>query len=239
MQYFINTTKELGIQTRMIECLIQAEFSETSSASLESKLESAQNFTSESKLESNLDSAPESKQDFTSESSPASDANTANTTSDASTTTTATKFLHEYEMLGLIGDDAISQALQFSTKEKNPSIALILEILTQLYQKLARIEQHLLKEQQSLPPLENSGSIRALGHGVICFDNKYFTTNKLYYVRFCLPNASQRTMSVFAKAVAPEILHITRMHSHDSDALDSYIVSKEMEQLRQKRIRND
>lgn len=226
MQYFINTTKELGIQTRMIECLIQAEFSEVSSAALESKLESA----------------PESKQDFTSESNldSAPKSSPANTTSDANAANdTTTKFLHEYEMLGESGNDTISQALHFATKEKNPSIILTLEILTQLYQKLARIEQYLLKEQQILLPLENSGSLKALGHGVICFDNKYFTTNKLYYVRFCLPNVSQRIMGVFAKAVAPEILHITRMHSHDSDALDSYIVSKEMEQLRQKRIRND
>ena len=148
-------------------------------------------------------------------------------------------FLQEYEMLGESANDVVSQALYAHSRERDTNNALVLELLIQMYKKITKIEQFLLKDSRILLPLQQQGGIVALGHGVICCGEEYFVSDRIYYARFCLPNVSWRTISVFARAITNTILRITHIHSHDNSALDGYIVSKEMEQLRQKRIGND
>ncbi len=182
-QDFIQTIHDAGIQTRIIECLIDMEFQQ---------------------IQDNKEI-----------------------------------YLKEYQMLGESGNDIISQTSHFISKEKNTTNMLVLELLTQIYQKLSRIEKYILQEHQILIPLEHKGTINALGHGIIGCSEAYFTPKQEYYIRLCLPYISQRIIGLFAHSIDTHILLITASYSYDTDALDSFIVSKEMEYLRQKRIKHD
>ncbi|MBR2494124.1 hypothetical protein [Helicobacter sp.] len=153
------------------------------------------------------------------------------------------KFLQEYETLSAMGHDLIAQAMHFASKEKSTSLILVLELLVDLQQRLSKIESHILQEKNILLPLEVQGVLYGLGHGVLCVKESAFIKGRFYYARFCLPNFSQRVIGVFACAIAENILQIVRIHSHNTQAIDSFIVSMEMEQLRQRqlqqRIKND
>lgn len=156
------------------------------------------------------------------------------------------ELLQEYETLSAMGNDLIAQAMHFASKEKSTSMILVLELLIDLQQRLSKIESHILQEKQILLPLEAQGVLYGLGHGVLCVKEKAFIKDRFYYARFCLPNLSQRMIGVFACAIAEDVLQIVRIHSHNTQAIDSFIVSMEMEQLRQRqvaqfqqRIRND
>lgn len=148
-------------------------------------------------------------------------------------------FMKEYELLNASSSDLIAQALHFSAKEKNTSLVVILELLIELHQKVSRLEQHLLEQTQARLTLKEQRTIHALGHGVLCCREASFMLDRFYYVRFALPNAQQRDIGLFARAISPEILQIARIHSSNTSALDSFIVAKEMEQLRQKRTACD
>lgn len=148
-------------------------------------------------------------------------------------------FLQEYELFGEKNNDIISQVLHTIPKEKDTTSVLILELLAQIYQKLAKIEHHIDKSSDALLPLQNKGVINALGHGIVCCGNAEFVPNGLYYLRFCLPNMPYRFVAVFGEAINAKVIKITTMHSSDIMALDSYIANKEMEYLRQKRNKND
>lgn len=142
--------------------------------------------------------------------------------------------LQEYETLGAMGNDLIAQAMYFGAKEKNTSIALVLELLIDMQQRLSRLEGHILQDEQNLLPLESSGIMLGLGHGVLCVRDGGFSKSGFYYARFSLPTLSQRVIGVFACALTDSLLQIVRIHSHNTQALDSFIASKEMEQLRQR-----
>lgn len=148
-------------------------------------------------------------------------------------------FINEYELLNTASSDLIAQALHFSTKEKNTSLVVILELLIELHQKVSRIDQHILEQKQTRLTLKEQHTLHALGHGVLCCGGASFMLDRFYYVRFALPNAQQRDIGLFARAISPEILQIVRIHSSNTSALDSFIVAKEMEQLRQKRTACD
>ena len=142
------------------------------------------------------------------------------------------KIAKEYQILGEQGSNTISQAMGYLHKESDSTNAMIIELLSQIYQKVARIERVVMKTSDEFVALECSASIAAFGHGVICCTEECFGVGDSYYARFVLPNILQRTIGVYANALSPQILQFTSIHSSDVRALDSFIASKEMEQLR-------
>lgn len=148
-------------------------------------------------------------------------------------------FLREYELLNASSSDLIAQAIHFAGKEKNTSLTLILELLMDLHEKITRLEEHVLAHKRARLELPASATIHALGHGVLGCGGAGLVEGRFYYVRFALPSAASRDIAAFARALSPELLQIVRIHSTNTTALDSFIVAKEMEQLRQKRTAHD
>lgn len=138
----------------------------------------------------------------------------------------------EYQILGEQGSNTISQAMSYLHKEGDSTNAMIIELLSQIYQKVSRIERVVMKTSDEFVALECKASIAAFGHGVICCNEECFGVGEDYYARFVLPNILQRTIGVYAKSLNPQILKFTSIHSSDVSALDNFIASKEMEQLR-------
>lgn len=143
----------------------------------------------------------------------------------------------EYQVLGEQGNDIISQAMHFLNKESDSSNAMIIELLSQIYQKVAKIERIVMRESSQLIALDFRTSVAAFGHGVICCEEECFRVGEEYYARFVLPNVLQRIIAVYAHAITPQIIKITSAHSSDMRVLDNYIAAKEMEQLREQRTK--
>lgn len=181
-QYFIKATQSAGIQTRIVPCVLELEYTPLKSLS----------------------------QDAVSK---------------------------EYQVLGEQGNDIISQAMHFLNKESDSSNAMIIELLSQIYQKVAKIERIVMRESSQLIALNFHTSVAAFGHGVICCEEECFGVGEEYYARFVLPNVLQRIIAVYAQAITPQIIKITSAHSSDMRVLDTYIASKEMEQLREQRTK--
>ena len=181
-QYFIKATQSVGIQTRIVPCVLELEYAPLKSLS----------------------------QDIISK---------------------------EYQILGEQGNDIISQAMHFLNKEGDSSNAMIIELLSQIYQKVAKIERIVMKESSQLITLDFHTSVAAFGHGVICCEKECFRVGEEYYARFVLPNVLQRTIAVYTQAITPQIIKITSAHSSDMRVLDNYIVAKEMEQLREQKTK--
>lgn len=181
-QYFIKATQSVGIQTRIVPCVLELEYAPLKSLS----------------------------QDIISK---------------------------EYQILGEQGNDIISQAMHFLNKEGDSSNAMIIELLSQIYQKVAKIERIVMKESSQLITLDFHTSVAAFGHGVICCEEGCFRVGEEYYARFVLPNVLQRTIAVYTQAITPQIIKIASAHSSDMRVLDNYIVAKEMEQLREQKTK--
>ena len=181
-QYFIKATQSVGIQTRIVPCVLELEYAPLKSLS----------------------------QDIISK---------------------------EYQILGEQGNDIISQAMHFLNKEGDSSNAMIIELLSQIYQKVAKIERIVMKESSQLITLDFHTSVAAFGHGVICCEKECFSVGEEYYARFVLPNVLQRTIAVYTQAITPQIIKITSAHFSDMRVLDNYIVAKEMEQLREQKTK--
>ena len=84
----------------------------------------------------------------------------------------------EYQILGEQGNDIISQAMHFLNKESDNANAMIIELLAQIYQKVARIERAMMRESADFIALEKNASISAFGHGVICCQEECFVRLK-------------------------------------------------------------
>lgn len=144
------------------------------------------------------------------------------------------ELLQEYDKIASFGDDLNSRVKRISSKNLDSINELILDLLLEINNKLNRIEnlnQHFLE-------LDSSSNICFLGHGIICLDSSDLVESRSYFVRFILPNSANRTIGVFATALNKEILKITKIPESFNEELDSFIVLKEMEFLRQRR-KND
>lgn len=141
-------------------------------------------------------------------------------------------FLEEFHKIGSMYED-INQWLG-KVNEKNEN-ALLLEILVELYKKVARLERKIMQQEEDLLPLEYKSKIVALGHGVVFIEDAILEEGMSYYLRFVLPSFSDRIMPVFAKALSENVLQIVRFHTRDMQDFDSYIANTEMEAIRAKR----
>ncbi len=145
------------------------------------------------------------------------------------------RFIKEYD--GLCYDHLQKWFLQLQSKDKGANPA-ILEILMELYKKVLEIEKQLKKEKTPLIPLDARGMILALGHEVLWIQDGGLELGATYYLRFVLPNFSDRIMAVFARALSANALLITKMHPKDIQDFDGFVVAKEMEKIRwQKQVR--
>lgn len=143
----------------------------------------------------------------------------------------AEKFLEEYSTLHLAHDDLQKWFARLQSKDSAEN-AVLLEILMELYKKVNYLVQKINHEEERLLKLDSESRILALGHEVLWVEGAHFEAGREYYLRFVLPNFSDRIMPVFAKALSAEALLITRMHPSDVRDFDSFVVAKEMEKIR-------
>lgn len=141
------------------------------------------------------------------------------------------KFMEEFYTLHLAHQSLQQWFERLQNKDKGENTA-VLEILIELYKKVVDLEKRIQGNQKKLIVLDSKSVILGLGHGVMWIEKDVLEVGKSYYLRFVLPNFSDRIIAIFAKALSKNALHVTKMHSRDIQDFDSYVVAKEMEKIR-------
>ena len=90
----------------------------------------------------------------------------------------------------------------------------------ELKKDIARIENHLFKNDELLP-LENEALVCALNFDYLSFENELFTKDKTYYARFSI---NDQKIAIFAKAFNEKILKIIKIKSGDRSIYDAFVV---------------
>ncbi|CBG40481.1 hypothetical protein [Helicobacter mustelae] len=143
-------------------------------------------------------------------------------------------YLEEYHRLGA----AYEKLKDWSAAEQGKD-GLIVEILLELYKKIAKIERKLFGEEELLQRLEKKDQIAALGHGVMYLRDGNLVEGQSYYLRFVLPVFSDRIIALFALALSDRVLQITKMHPSDIEDFDNYIANTEMANIRAQKYLRD
>ncbi|WP_120946088.1 MULTISPECIES: hypothetical protein [Helicobacter] len=110
--------------------------------------------------------------------------------------------------------------------------AMLFKALSDIYEKLTRIEQALEIKQRHFIPLESKALLEVLGHGVLGVRASLFEPNQEYYLRFSLPNAPYRVLALIARAFDAVMLEVVRMHASHIKEMDSYIAAQELASLK-------
>lgn len=112
---------------------------------------------------------------------------------------------------------------------------IIFKALSEIYQKLERIERYLHEQDRVYVNLEGVGMIGLLGHGILGVADGGFTEGGLYYMRTKLPKIPYKRLGFVARAFAPTLLSVERMHASDIKDWDSHIAQSELESLNERK----
>ncbi|GMB95758.1 hypothetical protein [Helicobacter sp. NHP22-001] len=112
---------------------------------------------------------------------------------------------------------------------------IIFKALSEIYQKLERIERYLHEQDRVYLPLEGVGVIGVLGHGILGVKSGGLKEGELYYMRTKLPKTPYKRLGFVARAFTPMLLSVERMHASDIKEWDSHIAQSELESLNERK----
>ncbi|CRF48556.1 hypothetical protein HHE03_01140 [Helicobacter heilmannii] len=112
---------------------------------------------------------------------------------------------------------------------------IIFKALSEIYQKLERIERYLHEQDRVYVPLEGAGVIGVLGHGILGVERGGLKEGECYYMRTKLPKTPYRRLGFVARAFSHALLSVERMHAGDIKEWDSHIAQSEIESLNERK----
>lgn len=142
--------------------------------------------------------------------------------------------LQEFYALNHGEETGIEKWLRFAKGREYDGDEIMLELLSEIYKKLDRIEQKLFATQTPYLPLSKSLKICYLGHEFLCFEEK-LGEGEMYYARLDLPIFPNKLIPFYFKMLTPQIAKIIKMGSLHARSYDSYIAECERIEIREKR----
>lgn len=108
---------------------------------------------------------------------------------------------------------------------------IIVEILTEMYKKLERLERILTHQDQNLLPLANEARLGFVGHDALCLDEGQsfgdFAQHSKIYARVFVPLFPERIVGIFAKVLHPQIAQIEHIHIKNRTYFDTFVADCE------------
>lgn len=108
---------------------------------------------------------------------------------------------------------------------------VIIEILTEMYKKLERLEQILTHKEQELLPLAHKAKLRFVGHDALCLDEDQsfgdYKGENAIYVRMFVPFFPERTLGIFARVLHPQVAKIEHIHIKNRTYFDTFVAECE------------
>lgn len=151
------------------------------------------------------------------------------------------EFMREFDMLCGRNMDEISQWIRHAKArgKAEDTDEILLKLLIELHHKVDALSDILEHKESKNLSLDNVDEICAIGYGYFKISNPKFSPNCAYYGRVNLPVFPKRQIAVFFSAVNRNLAKITKIHYTDESDWDSYVSTKERENLRQMRGFND
>lgn len=140
----------------------------------------------------------------------------------------------DFDNLAQANTDPVKEwiALQEAKGLAQDSDKIVLQLLSEMYKKLDRIETMLSGEKPICGhTLPHSGTLQGLGYEALAFENGMLVEGRLYYAKVDMPTFPKRSIPLFFESLDNTTGHIVAMHESDRIQWDSYIISRERTML--------
>lgn len=108
---------------------------------------------------------------------------------------------------------------------------IIVEILTEMYKKLDKLERILTHQDQNLLPLSHEARLGFVGHDALCLDERQsfgeIVGQGMIYARVFVPLFPERIVGIFAKVLHPQIAKIEHIHIKNRTYFDTFVADCE------------
>lgn len=144
------------------------------------------------------------------------------------------EYEREYNIIREGHDDAMSRWLRTAKAkgETNESDPVVLQLITELYRKMERLEQLITNTMPKRILLSKKASIEKIGFEYFELSEPLMKPEEHYYGRLDLPVYPQREVPFFFEALTPSLAKIVRMHPRDEDEWGAYMTYRERIMIR-------
>lgn len=108
---------------------------------------------------------------------------------------------------------------------------IIVEILTEMYKKIDRLERILTHQDENLLPLAHEARLRFVGHDALCLGEEQSFGEMIgqgrIYARMFVPLFPERIVGIFAKVLHPQIAKIEHIHIKNRTYFDTFVAECE------------
>ena len=106
---------------------------------------------------------------------------------------------------------------------------VIVEILTEMYKKLDKLERLLTHKEENLLPLACEGRLAFVGHNALCLGagQSFGEIGSRIYARVFVPLFPERIVGIFAKVLHPQIAQIEHIHIKNRTYFDTFVAECE------------
>lgn len=144
------------------------------------------------------------------------------------------RFEREFNEISESEENLITQGIKHAkTREMDETNVLMLNILSELYKKMDKIEHMLIHGSLKRLPLASVGFIESIGQEHFKLNTDALEVGKHYYGRVEIATFPKREIAFYFEAVEPSLAHIEKIHVRDKEAWGYYMVACERMMIRQ------
>jgi len=146
-------------------------------------------------------------------------------------------FAKEFESFSETDSDPLSQWLKRAKARSGTEDMdeITMYLLVQLHKKVDELTKLVKNEHDEFAKLEYREDISGCWYTDIVLESDVFTPSSKYYARISMPLFPQRIVPLYLEAVDSKSAKIVKMHERDRHDWDSYLITKEREQIMDKR----
>ncbi len=145
------------------------------------------------------------------------------------------RFEREFNEISESEENLITQGIKHakSRGEMDETDILMLNILSELYKKMDKIEHLLIHGSLKRLPLSSSAFIESIGLEHFKLNTDALEVGKHYYGRVEIATFPKREIAFYFEAVEPSLALIEKIHVRDKEAWGYYMVACERIMIRQ------
>lgn len=145
------------------------------------------------------------------------------------------KFEREFNVISEAEENSITQGIKHVKMrgETDETNLLMLNILSELYRKMDKIEQLLMHGDSKRLALASNGYIDNIGLEHFKLTEDILETGKHYYGRLELTTFPKREIAFYFEAIDPSIAKIEKIHVRDREAWGYFMTACERIMIRQ------
>jgi hypothetical protein len=145
------------------------------------------------------------------------------------------RFEREFNEISEVEENLISQGIKHakSRQEMDETNILLINLMAELYRKMDKIEQILLKGESNRISLASEGFIQSIGLEHFKLNADSLESGKHYYGRIEIATFPRREIALYFEAVEPSVAKIEKIHVRDKEAWGYYMTACERSMIRQ------